>query len=154
MKTLHITVSDKKAKYRERDGEIVCGNNDYQIEFAFDAEWNAYYTKTARFITGETYTDVVFEGNICAVPIIKGVTSFSVGVFAGNLFTTTPAVIGAHKSILCDNGSPEAPSDDVYAQIMLMLNNDSDGPSMDQIVSAVIAALPKATVYNGKVVIS
>ena len=33
MKTLHISILDKVATYRQRDGEIVCGNSDYQIEF-------------------------------------------------------------------------------------------------------------------------
>jgi hypothetical protein len=45
-----------------------------------------------------------------------------VGVYAGNLVTTTPAYITASKSILCDGGTPAAPPDDVYNQILGMLN--------------------------------
>ena len=50
MKILHISVLDKKATYLNRDGDIVCGNSDYVIEFAFDAEWDAHEEKIARFI--------------------------------------------------------------------------------------------------------
>ena len=123
MKDLHIVVNNKIATYQKRDGDIVCGNNDYQIVFAFDKEWDNHATKTARFIWNDTYTDVVFDGNICPVPIITNATSCEVGVFAGNLATTTPAKIGCIKSILCGGGMPASPSDDVYAQIMQRLNN-------------------------------
>ena len=127
MKTLHSTVVDKIATYRQRDGVIVCGNSDYVIEFTFDSEWDAQSTKTARFVTGSKYIDVVFEGTSVAVPVIKGAESVTVGVFAGNLKTTTPAVIMCQKSILCDDGLPADPTPDVYAQIMALLNAGGGG---------------------------
>ena len=119
MKTLHVIVADKIATYQKRDGEIVCGNSDYQVKFAFDSEWDAHSLKTARFIRdGGAYEDKVFTGNVCPVPILKNTISVSVGVFAGNLSTTTPAVIGCRKSILCDEGVPEDPPEDVYTQLL------------------------------------
>ena len=137
MKILHISITDKKATYRERDGDIVCGNSDYMIEFTFDKEWDVHTVKTARFIYGGRYQDVVFEGTDCSVPILSGVTSVSVGVYAGDLYTTTPAIIGCKQSILCTNGLPESPSDDVYAQILSMLGEgvkksfDGDGTALN-----------------------
>lgn len=128
-KTLHIAVNDKVATYCQRDGVIVCGNSDYEIEFSFDSEWDNHPAKTARFIHGKTYEDVVFEGNTAAVPIMRGVTSLSVGVFSGDLKTTTPALITCRKSILCDGGSPSAPAPDVYAQIIELLNKGGGGGS-------------------------
>lgn len=122
MKDLRITVNNKIATYQKRDGDIVCGNNDYRIVFTFDKEWDNHATKTARFIWNNTYTDVVFDGNICPVPIITNATSCEVGVYAGNLATTTPAEIGCIKSILCSGGMPASPSEDVYSQIMQRLN--------------------------------
>ena len=122
MKDLRITVNNKIATYHKRDGDIVCGNNDYQIVFTFDAEWDAHVTKTARFIWKDNYTDVVFTGNICPVPIITNAASCEVGVYAGNLATTTPAIIGCVKSILCGDGLPASPNDDVYAQIMQIID--------------------------------
>ena len=121
MNDLHIVVNNKIATYQKRDGEIVCGNNDYQIVFTFDDEWNAHATKTARFIWNGSYTDVVFTGTVCPVPIISNAKVCEVGVYAGNLATTTPAEIRCVKSILCSNGVPAPPPDDVYAQIMALL---------------------------------
>ena len=118
MKTLHIAVADKKAIYRERDGEIVCGNSDYVIEFAFDSEWSAHATRTARFVWSGQYRDVVFTGYTCPVPTLNDTTSVSVGVYAGNLCTTTPAIISCKRSILCGSDLPSDPPDSVYTQIL------------------------------------
>lgn len=101
MKNLNISVVGKVAKYLQRDGAIVCGNSDYQITFTFDAEWDAYSTKTARFVWNGKYLDQVFSGSICPVPIINDTTEVTVGVYAGELSTTTPASIPCKRSILC-----------------------------------------------------
>ena len=106
MKVLHINILDKKATYQHRDGDIVCGNSDYVIEFAFDAEWDARGEKIARFIWNSHYQDVTFTGTTCPVPIITNTTSVEVGVYAGELSTTTPAIIGCQKSILCQSTEP------------------------------------------------
>ena len=50
---------------------VVCGNSDYECEFIFDEEWNTHHVKTARFRVNGEYTDVVFEGNVCNMPIIS-----------------------------------------------------------------------------------
>lgn len=121
-KTLHIIVKDKVATYCARDGFIVCGNSDYVIEFTFDREWDAYGAKTARFISNGSYEDVVFTGNTVSVPIMRNTDSVAVGVFSGDLKTTTSAVIGCKKSILCNDGVPGDPSQDVYNQIIELLN--------------------------------
>lgn len=123
MKTLHISVVDKVATYQKRDGVIVCGNSDYQIFFTFDDDWGNYDTKTARFIYGGTYTDVVFSGNTCPVPVLRNITSVSVGLYAGDLCTSTPAEIECQKSILCNDGIPEAPTENVYGQIVELINS-------------------------------
>lgn len=101
MKTLHIIVSNKVASYLQRDGYIVCGNSGYQVEFTFDTEWDAYTTKTARFIWSGKYKDVEFSGNVCPVPIVANTEQLEVGVYVENLSTTTSAVIPCRKSILC-----------------------------------------------------
>ena len=101
MQELHITVSNKIATYRRRDGYIVCGNSSYMIVFAFDAEWDAYPTKTARFVWNNVYLDVPFTGNTVKVPVLSDTTLLQVGVYAGDLHTTTPARIYCKKSILC-----------------------------------------------------
>ena len=122
MKNLNIAVANKVATYCQRDGFIVCGNSDYQITFTFDSEWKDHDVKTARFRWNGSFTDVVFKGNTVNVPIIQGTTQVEVGVFSGNLCTTTPATIFCVKSILCEEGTPTDPTPDVYSQIIEMLN--------------------------------
>ena len=106
MKVLHINILDKKATYMSRDGDIVCGNSDYVIEFAFDAEWNAFEEKIARFVWNNQYQEVAFTGTTCPAPIITNTTSIEVGVYAGELSTTTPAIIKCLPSILCASANP------------------------------------------------
>ena len=106
MRILHISVLDKKATYLSRDGDIVCGNSDYVIEFAFDTEWAVHDEKVARFIWNSAYKDVTFTGTTCPVPIITNASEVEVGVYAGELSTTTPATIGCQKSILCHSAPP------------------------------------------------
>lgn len=120
MPTIEIEVKNKIAK--SPAAQIVCGNSDYQIKFAFDDEWMAHNPKTARFSYNGQYEDVVFEGDTCPAPVISGTTVCAVGVFAGNLRTTTPALVSCAKSILCENGLPRDPSPDVYQQIIELLN--------------------------------
>lgn len=121
MPIIEIEIKNKIA--RSPEAEIVCGNSDYEIHFSFDEEWSEYNVKTARFRYNGTKEDVVFEGNVCNAPIIKGASFCTVGVFAGNLHTTTPAVIVCKRGALCDDGMPADPTPDVYAQIMELLNN-------------------------------
>lgn len=118
------------------EAEYICGNSDFVIEFDFDSEWCEVDTKTARFVYNETYQDVVFTGTECPVPIITDTHRFKIGVFAGNLRTTTPARVVAKKSILCSSGAPDPPSEDVYAQIMELLSALDEDVSQEEIEAA------------------
>lgn len=138
-KIIPVFVQDKIAT-APKDALYVCGNSDFTIRFDFDADWDEYAVKTARFKYSDTYLDVVFEGNECPVPVLSDIYSFMVGVFAGNLKTSTEAYVSAKKSVLCGSGSPAAPSQDVYAQIMELFNSQNA-----KIVDDVLAALPTWT---------
>ena len=115
MNNLQINVVNKVATYQKRDGTIVCGNSDYRILFTFDSEWESYAEKTARFIVNGTFTDVDFKGNTCPVPIIRNTSQIEVGVYAGNLTTTTSAIIPARLSVLCGGEAPTPENDKNYA---------------------------------------
>lgn len=118
MHYINITVREKSARADDR-ARIVCGNSDYSVRFDFDEEWEAYDLKTARFITeGGFFTDVQFTGSDCAVPVLTGTRTLLVGVFAGDVRTTTPAYIPAIPCITDNGGIPAAPPPDVYAQLM------------------------------------
>lgn len=135
---IKITVRNKIAMLAT-PAAIVCGNSDYSIQFDFDAEWQPFETKTARFIIGGKYTDVVFSGDTVDMPIVYNTRMVAVGVFAGDLRTTTPALIFAHRGILDGTGSPAAPDADVYNAIMQALNDRIPEPSQDGTAGQVLA---------------
>lgn len=138
-KTILIAVKNKIAKNITPDAVYVCGNSDFKVNFAFDAEWDGYTTKTARFITQHnTFVDVIFQGNVCNMPVMENTHLVHVGVYAGNLSTTTPAVIPAKKSILCGSGVPADPAPDVYAQIMEYLRQLEQNGVTDEQIEKVI----------------
>lgn len=124
-RVISVSVKDKVAA-ADPEALYICGNSDYSIQFEFDAEWDPFPEKTARFIYANQYQDILFRGSICPIPIITGALAVTVGVFAGDLHTTTPAVIKAQRSILCPAGSPADPSDEVYNQLMAELNRIYD----------------------------
>ena len=142
MPVINISVENKIA---EADGTLyVCDNSDFVVKFAFDAEWEAYENKTARFVYNNSYVDVVFTGNECHVPIISGTYFFNIGVYAGNLRTTTPVRVPCKKSILCDTGFPADPPNDVYNQIMAKLNSfeSADPEDIAKVVANYLAEHP------------
>jgi len=119
---ISISVAGKIATVAD-SSSIVCGNSDYRLVFTFDAEWQNEIVKTCRFITAPgVYTDVVFSGLICAVPVIVSGDNLFVGVYAGALRTTTPAAIRLIESITSDDGTPVPVSPDAYAQMMVLVN--------------------------------
>ena len=122
MPEILVTVRDKFAENTLRH-MYVCSNSDYQIRFDFDAEWTAHQVKTARFRYGVAYQDVVFTGDTCPMPVIENAAVIYVGVYAGDLRTTTTAIIRSAPSILSGNGAPADPPPDVYAQIMARIDS-------------------------------
>lgn len=115
MKTLYIDIANKQATFSRRYGEVVCGNTDYQVLFTFDAEWDDFPAKTARFKWNGKHQDITFTGDTCAVPRVSDTALLEVGVYAkvevfpsiggesyiAELSTTTPAKIPCLRSILC-----------------------------------------------------
>ena len=124
-RTINVSIRDKIA-VAEKDALYICGNSDFVIAFDFDDEWAGYDYKTARFVFNDTYADVVFSGNECAVPVLSNTYNFIVGVFAGDLHTTTPAYVAAKKSILCDSGMPVEPFETAYAQLIEIFNRSME----------------------------
>ena len=87
MPNIRISVKNKIAVQTNRT-LYFCGNSDYTALFDLDAEWNAFEIKTARFCYNGHYSDVVFTGNECEIPVIADTNEFEIGLFAGNLHTT------------------------------------------------------------------
>lgn len=136
MKQIEITVSEKVARLVDENTIIICDNSDYVANFNFDSEWDAYDVKTARFIWNGKYEEKVFTGTQCAIPVINDTSCVYIGVYAGNLSTTTGVRVPTQKSIL--GGSPvhSEPEPDVYNQILALLES-MEGVSEEEIAAAV-----------------
>lgn len=110
MENIKISVT-KKIPTVEGTPCIVCGNSDYTITFAFDEEWAELPVKTARFVYSSggamQHQDKSFEGDTVAVPVLSNIREVFVGVFAGDLSTTTRARIPCKLSILCGSGEAD-----------------------------------------------
>ena len=120
MPEINIKVRDKCAK---GEGVIICNNSDYTVVWDLDEEWTPYDTKTMRVnLADGTYQDVVFTGNTATLPVLTASGWVSVGLHAGDIHTSRAARLLALSSVLTPGGSPAAPAEDVYAQIMAKLN--------------------------------
>lgn len=150
MNTLQIKVQNKVASYIVRCGAIVCGNSDYQIQFLFDAEWNEYEAKTARFEWNGAYQDVEFTGNICPVPIISNTEQCTVGVYVGDgpdddaILSSTRTQIPCQRSIRCGAPLPSPDTGEHYT-------NEAKGYAAEAKASAEVAenAIAHLETYKG-----
>lgn len=108
MKTLHITVANKVATYQRRDGEIICNNSDYLVQFTFDDEW-AGASKVARFLWSGKFKDVPINASgVAKVPLMQRSDVCFVGVYSQDdtsLCTTTAAVVPCKRSVFCLGGT-------------------------------------------------
>lgn len=126
MKTIEILISNKIA-IAPADAFIVCGNSEYQITFKFDETWTGYNKKTARFIYGNKYKDVEFEGDTCKGVVISNTREVLIGVYAerGEITTTTSARIECKKSVACSSVAGD------YTGEVLWLKGDKGDSAYD-----------------------
>lgn len=129
---IKIDVVGKIAKITEQNFQLVGGNSDYEVIFNFDEAWGLYNTKTAVFVYGDRTEFKVFEGNVCEGVAISNALACYIGVFTGNLMTTTPAKVDCVLPSITDIGStPQEPEESVYNQIIELINKyiEQDGDS-------------------------
>lgn len=128
MVDIQIAITDKRPQVIGAP-VIVCGNSDYTLTFSFDAGWDAVGAKTARFVYirdgAVMYEDVAFTGATVAVPILTNIREVRVGVYAGDLHTSTPVVIPCECSIRCGTGAPADPTPSQYDQILALLQQNN-----------------------------
>ena len=70
-KQIRIAVKDKIACLVDKEQFLVCGNNDYEVVFDFDSDWEGISAKTAVFVYGNTPIHQPFVGNVCKGVEIK-----------------------------------------------------------------------------------
>lgn len=141
MQNIEITIRDKIAS-AVGSPEIICGNSDYTVTFSFDSEWDNYSRKTARFRFYKDGMlgcyDVQFSGNTVAVPVLNDIYEVEIGVYAGNIETSTGARITCTRSITDGDAVHDPPAPDVYNQLMEYLAGIQGGGGA-QVGSAVPA---------------
>lgn len=134
---IKISIADKRAVV-EGTPVIVCGNSSYSVEFTFDEEWSKAGKKTARFSYirdgAQKYQDVELTGNTVAVPPLYKIKELQVGVYAGDLVTSTPARVPCEKSIVCDSSAPEELLPGQYEKLRNELVGDID-TALDAIIA-------------------
>ena len=121
MPIINITVKGKVASSDTK--AIVNGNSDYAVNWVLDGEWADYDTKTMRVRHYDgTVIDCIFTGCSCSLPIITETCMIEIGLFAGNLITSTPAVINCIRCIRDDEGPVQDPTPSIYDQLLAKLN--------------------------------
>lgn len=123
METIEIMVRNKVPRFKKDSAKsIITWNTGYVINFDFDEEWG--HTKTLRVVNdkGKIIQDIVFEGNSVELPKIADTAHIGIGVFSGDLTSTTKLILACRKSILEDDGAPLPPSEDVYNQVIGILD--------------------------------
>lgn len=99
-KTFVISVQNKRAKNLSKI-KYVCGNTDYLVDFDLDEDWSGIEAKTARFQASDgTVIKTPFTGRTCPFPQIMDAYRVDVGVFSGNLKTSTNAFVECERSAL------------------------------------------------------
>lgn len=117
-KILKVQVTDKVATYLTRQGDIVCGNSDYKIQFVFDDEWSALPNKTAHFTWNGHHEDVEIDANNqAAVPFLVRTLGLKVGVYSGDISTTTAAFIKCRYSARCEETTATEENDKRYENL-------------------------------------
>lgn len=137
MPELTIKVRQKIARVSGTP-QIVCGNSDYAAIFDFDHEWESYDAKTARIVwmdrrTGKfRHEDVLFEGDSALLPPIYDTDQVVIGVYAGDIHTTTPARVPCIGCIT--DGAPYHPDppEDAYKQLLKYLKRLSKDGSIPE----------------------
>ncbi len=123
-KQLKIEVREKIATLTSQNFQLVGGNSDYEVVFDFDKDWEQYNIKTALFVFADKTIEKVFEGNVCEGVSIENATICLIGVYSGDISTTTPACVSGIRQSIRDVAKdlPQAPEEDVYNQIIELLN--------------------------------
>lgn len=143
---MQFEINERKIGYIKRD--LVGDNADYIASFVFDSEWNGV-VKTARFIKGNNYVDVLLENDSCKIPveILKG-GYIRVGVFSSTM-TSTYCIVQVSESIKEKHGKHIEPAPDVYAQIVKMLEDIAENGVTDEQISRAIEEYLAETPVSG-----
>ena len=150
MNVIPITVSGRIASLADPDAAVICGNTDDRVHFSLDGEWISYPVKTARFRYCQNgallYQDVLFEGSECRIPVLHDITDVEIGLYAGDIRTTTAARVLCVPCITDGAPQHEDPAPDVYDQLLEYLAGLQGGGG---IVAAAFIWTVQTTPFGG-----
>ena len=123
MPDIHITVRERIAQ-ADGDPEIVCGNSDYTAVFDFDTEWDAFRARILRAVWRDNVTgqiiheDTLFTGNTAVIPPVWRTCQVLLGVYAGDICTTTAARVPCAGCITDSAPHHDDPDDALCRQLI------------------------------------
>lgn len=117
MKEIHVTVRDGAA-FQTDHTAYIAGDGETWVVFALEDDWSQYPAKVARFQTESGYQDVMFRGERCHMPVFTYAQKLEVGLYAGNLRTTTPARLFVRPGIRSAWGAPADPEPNLFDQLL------------------------------------
>ena len=130
MPEIEISVRSKIAQ-AQGSPEIVCGNSDYTVTFDLDSEWAPYDAKTAQFKFFENGVprcyEVAFTGNTAAIPAVYDTGELLIGVYAGDIRTSTPARVPCLPCISDGTTPHHDPPPDIYEQLLTLIEGMGSG---------------------------
>lgn len=140
MATIKVRVQGEIATNLTPEVRLVCQNEKYDVEFEFDESWEKSAVKTALFIYNGQLIPIAFDGTICKIPVLYETELLHIGVKSNDidgLHTTTPARVGCLLSANdIANGEIKAPEQDVYDQIIELLNKNIQSQSNSPEISS------------------
>lgn len=123
---------------------IITDNSDFTLNFDFDDEWDEYRYKTVVILNAdnEEIEKKLMDGNSCEFNRLVGrIGKIKIGVTAGDIITTTPCDVRILPSILSFiNGRIAPPPEDIYSQIMELLNQLKEGEISDEDIQKAVNA--------------
>ena len=149
MSEIHVSVTDQVLKVVKSPVVASGGLNEVSVVFAFCELWNGF-EKTAFFYReGEDKIPVILDENdACILP--SEVTAetgtfyfFVVGVNGATRRTTTNVKYKVVKGAIISEDYPEAPTKDIYDQIMVMFNETNENKEiMESFVQTIVNEYP------------
>ena len=134
MPDITIKVRDKIAQ-PQGSPVIVCGNDGYHAIFDLDDEWSSYELITMRVAWTDTFsgqprhTDVPFIRSIgyADIPAIADAYEVQLGIYAGDIRTSTGARIPCERCVTDGGVYHEDPDPQTYAALLALLAQISQG---------------------------
>lgn len=145
---------EKQNILRTDSNKVVAKSKNYlYAAFTFSTDdWNEVKIKTAIFKNRDRVFNVILDdNNECLVPHeVLDNGKVIVSVFGGNLITVDCASFKIHESGYEEGVTPEPPTQDVYSQIINMIENMEQGDiPEEQIANAVSDYLAKHPIESG-----